>query len=127
MLDSSELLTVEQILIQWASPFRTRVQHVIHHTVDDITKATHGVFLKNTPILEVIDEAYIKAQTLGEVDGIVKIERERNRTIIYVNMGRDIGFVGGYAGTGIEGPRVQWIRLVLEDENIITAFPQKAP
>ena len=68
----------------------------------------------------VIDEAYSLARQSGPR---VKATREGRRVTYDVNMGRRVGFVGGESGARRGHPAANHVRLVLEGENVITAFP----
>jgi hypothetical protein len=69
--------------------------------------------------LKSIEKAYEKAKagqrTTKQVDG--------NRTIYTVDMGKRVGFVGGREGNQKRTPMARRIRMVLEGNRVITAFP----
>ena len=49
--------------------------------------------------------------------------RDRGRTIFEVDLGRRIGFVGGQTGKRKIRPPARHVRLVLDENRVITAFP----
>ncbi|MCM3921855.1 hypothetical protein ND748_09320 [Frankia sp. AiPs1] len=99
--------------------FPTRVDHVLAHTTDDVSRPMHGVFSDPSKALEIVDEAYLKAQA---GDGIAV--RQGSRTVYYVNMDRAVGYIGGTVGRQAGNPTVQVVQLVLEQGNhVVTAFP----
>lgn len=101
-----------------------RLKHVMQHAEDDLSKPIHGVFIgSQTDILLLIDEAYELAQERGPPD--VEQKQERGRTVITVNLKRKIGYTGGQAGQRDNQPPCHTLKLVLEDKNVITAYPVK--
>lgn len=101
-----------------------RLKHVIQHAQEDLSKPIHGVFIgSQTDILRLIDEAYELSQQRGPPD--VEQKQERGRTVITVNLKRKIGYTGGEAGQRDDQPPCRKLKLVLEDKNVITAYPVK--
>ncbi|MCC9644250.1 hypothetical protein LOC71_18390 [Rhodopirellula sp. JC740] len=98
-----------------------RLEHLRRHTKDQPNRSgKHGVFDGDMPgALATIDKAYEKAQanqrTTKEVDG--------NRTIYTVDMGKRVGYVGGRDGRQRRNPMARRVRLVMEGNRLITAFP----
>ncbi len=98
-----------------------RLEHLRRHTKDQPNRSgKHGVFDGDMEgALATIDKAYEKAQanqrTTKEVDG--------KRTIYTVDMGKRVGFVGGRDGQRSRNPMARRVRLVLEGNRLITAFP----
>ncbi len=101
-----------------------RLDHVMLHTDDEPNRpGSHGVFAGGKEeTLRVIDEAYQIAQQRGPP---TRIETDGDRTIYTVDMGRTVGFIGGQTGKRTGRPSVSHVRLVLEGNRIITAFPVK--
>lgn len=98
-----------------------RLKHLQRHTVDDPDRpGPHGVFDGGMEgALATIDRAYQKAKT-----GVQTTTRqERGRTIYTVDLGSRVGFVGGQEGQRRRKPMARRVRLVLEDNRVITAFP----
>ncbi len=102
-----------------------RLDHVLRHSRDDPDRpGSHGVFDGGREgTLAVIDEAYLLTKEGG--GAAVKTERDGNRTVYTVSMGRPIGFVGGSVGRRQDNPKTTRVRLVLEGVKIITAYPMK--
>ncbi len=99
-----------------------RLDHVLAHGIDQRSRpGYHGVFAEadRQMIVQLLDEAYLQA-----MKGTRSRRRvEDGRTIYTVDMGRDIGYIGGELGNRKGRPRTQHIRLVLEDQRVITAYP----
>ncbi len=98
-----------------------RLEHLRRHTLDDPKRpGSHGVFDGEIEgALKTIDKAYLNAKegkrtTTSEEDG---------RTIYTVDMGGRVGFVGGQDGGRKRNPMARRVRLVLEGNRVITAFP----
>lgn len=100
-----------------------RLTHVLRHAKDDPSRPIHGVFDgERDQILTVIDEAYRLGRQRGRQ---VKVETSGQRKIYTVDLRRRIGFIGGQSGKRNNHPAAKGLRLVLEDKNVITAFPVK--
>ena len=102
-----------------------RLRHVMQHAKDDTTKPVHGVFEGNRDqILAVIDEAFLKTKKGGRD---VRSEKQNDRLVYTVNLGRKIGYMGGSEGKRTNNPACRYVRIVLEDGNVvITAYPTKS-
>ncbi|WP_404310049.1 hypothetical protein [Neorhodopirellula lusitana] len=98
-----------------------RLEHLKRHTADQPSRpGKHGVFDGGMEgALKSIDKAYENAKaekrTTKQVDG--------NRTIYTVDMGKRVGYIGGREGNQRRKPMARRIRLVLEGNRVITAFP----
>jgi len=98
-----------------------RLRHVERHVTDDPTRpGSHGVFDGGMPgALAIIDQAYVKAQS-----GAQTTKREEDgRTIYTVDLGSRVGFVGGSEGRRRRNPMARRVRLVLDKNRVITAYP----
>jgi hypothetical protein len=98
-----------------------RLRHVERHVTDDPTRpGSHGVFDGGMPgALATIDQAYVKAQS-----GAQTTKREEDgRTIYTVDLGSRIGFVGGSEGKRRRNPMARRVRIVLDKNRVITAYP----
>ena len=99
-----------------------RLKHLERHTEDQPGRpGKHGVFdggMEKT--LEVLDKAYEKAKKGGH--GTTK-SVDDGRTIYTVDMGQRIGFVGGREGNRRRKPMARRVRLVLDGNRVITAYP----
>lgn len=105
------------------SQHRHRLKHVMSHARDAPGRpGKHGVFTVGgqDEIVALIDEAFVLTQHGGPR---VRQRTDRNRTIWTVDMQRPIGYVGGQYGNRHGRPSTQHLRLVLEDNRVITAYP----
>ncbi len=101
-----------------------RIDHILQHAEDNPQKPIHGVFNGNREeIFALIDEAWTMSQKRGPPD--VQQKNERGRTVITVNMKKKIGYVGGESGKRKGHPACTKIRLVLEKDSVITAYPMQ--
>ena len=99
-----------------------RLNHIMAHAQDRPNRpGQHGVFDSNdtTEVVLLIDQAYEQALTGKQT----KTSHEDGRVVHDVNLGRRIGYVGGQSGNRRGKPAAKHIRLVLHDQNVITAFP----
>lgn len=99
-----------------------RLKHVMAHAVDDPDRAgQHGVFDTDDPreVVLLVDEAY--EQALAGRD--TRARREDARMVYEVDLGRRIGYVGGQSGNRQGKPAVDHVRLVVQEDRLITAFP----
>ncbi len=112
-------------LIYGPSSEGNQIDHVMRHAVDDPDRPQqHGVFdvQDRDGVLKLIDQAYnFVKQDASNVD----TSREGSRTVYTVDMGDRIGYVGGRVGKQSHHPPCQKIVLVLNDRNVITAYPAK--
>jgi hypothetical protein len=99
-----------------------RVQHVLRHDNDQPGRpGPHGVFDGDANTLfAVIDEAYLLVQ---QGSPQVRSRREGTRTVHEVDLRRRIGFVGGRLGAEKRHPPATHVRLILEGDQVISAFP----
>lgn len=99
-----------------------RLDHVLRHAEDDPSRPVHGVFEgSREEILQMIDEAWSLAQKGGR--GVQASESD-GQSEYTVRLDRNTGYEGGQSGKRNNHPRLQRIRLVVQDGNrIITAFP----
>jgi hypothetical protein len=102
----------------------TRLEHVMRHDDDQPNRSgMHGVFDGDeTDLLEVVDEAY---EMILNKSPRVRAKKEGARTVYDVDMQRRIGFVGGRVGAERRHPAARKVRLVLEGNKVITAYPMK--
>lgn len=99
-----------------------RLRHLERHLQDAPTRAgPHGVFDGEFPeVLAIIDEGYQRAKAAKSG---VTTEKQAQRTIHTINLGRRIGYVGGREGNRRDRPQARRLRIVLEGNRVITAFP----
>lgn len=99
-----------------------RIDHVLRHGEDDLDKPVHGVFVGNREeIFALIDEGYQLTQKRGPP--LVKKEVEGDRTVYLIDMKRKVGYLGGQVGKRKNHPPCRLLQLVLEGNEVITAFP----
>jgi hypothetical protein len=99
-----------------------RIDHVLRHAEDDPSRPVHGVFDGDRDvILAVIDEAWLAAQK-GRPPKVVT-EDNGDRTAYTVDLGRKIGFMGGQAGKRRGFPACRHLQLVVEGDEVVTAYP----
>lgn len=98
-----------------------RLRHVERHVTDDPARpGRHGVFDGGMPgALATIDQAYVKAQSGAQTTK----KEEDGRTIYTVDLGSRVGFVGGSEGKRRRNPMARRVRLVLDKNRVITAYP----
>src|SRR5690606_29096933 len=98
-----------------------RLEHLRRHTKDDPSRpGSHGVFdgdMKGA--LATIDDAYQRAKKGQRTT----TQQEDGRTIYTVDMGGRIGFIGGREGNRKRQPMARRVRLVVEGNRVITAYP----
>ncbi len=103
-----------------------RLKHVMQHAKDNLQKKTHGVFDGDGDrdiVLALIDEAFMKAKKGGPD---VRSEQQNERLVYTVNLKRRIGQMGGEEGERKGNPECRYLRIVLEDENVvISAYPTR--
>jgi hypothetical protein len=99
-----------------------RLKHVQRHTEDMPQRpGSHGVFDGGMEgALKAIDTAYVMVK---EKKSGVQKEENGSRTIYTINMGTRIGYVGGREGNRRKRPMARRLRLVVEGNRVITAFP----
>ncbi len=99
-----------------------RLNHLERHVSDQPDRpGAHGVFDgEMAAALRAIDEAYEMAKAKKSS---VQTEENGTRTVYTVNMGRRIGFIGGREGKQRNHPMSRRLRLVVEGNRVITAFP----
>jgi len=99
-----------------------RLRHLMAHAKDAPDRpGQHGVFDDIDPaaVVALVDEAYLQAQTGRDT----RTQREEERTVYDVNMRRRIGYIGGSSGNRRNRPTAKYLRLVVEADRLITAFP----
>lgn len=110
--------------------FGNRVIHVMNHAVDHLDRDLHGVFDAGPRgTLSVVDEGWQKIRIPNNPD-VRSILHQKGVTTFEVNMGRRVGYVGGYGGAAMGNPGVQFLRIAVRDgtSEIITSFPaQRTP
>ncbi len=101
-----------------------RLKHLMAHAQDQPDRTgNHGVFDNSDPVkvVALVDEAYLQAQTGRDT----RTQNEAERTVYDVNLRRRIGYIGGTSGARKNHPTAKHVRLVVEGDRLITAFPVK--
>lgn|GEM_PF-2016967 len=99
-----------------------RLKHLMAHARDEPDRpGQHGVFQSNAvgEVVVVVDEAYLQAQTGRDT----RTRREAERIIYDVNLRRPVGYIGGTSGNRKNHPVAKHLRLVVDGDRLITAFP----
>jgi len=100
-----------------------RVDHVMRHAVDDENRPVHGVFEGDEEsILRLIDEAYLLVQ---EGSSRVQSEDSDGNAVYTVSLQRRIGYEGGQRGARNGNRPLTRLRLVLQENRVITAYPYR--
>lgn len=98
-----------------------RLKHLERHVADDPDRpGPHGVFDGGMPgALATVDAAYRQALT-----GTQTTRKDEDRRTVYtIDLGKRVGFVGGSEGQRRRNPIARRVRLVLEQDRVITAYP----
>ncbi|MGI9429318.1 MAG: hypothetical protein ACR2NM_11715 [Bythopirellula sp.] len=99
-----------------------RLKHLMAHTKDLPDRpGQHGVFDSDQPadVVALVDEAYLQAQSGRDT----RTRNEGERIVYDVNLRRRIGYIGGESGNRRNRPAAKHLRLVVEGDRLITAFP----
>lgn len=100
----------------------TRLKHLESHTADEPDRpGQHGVFDETSipSLVALIDEAYLQALRREHTEKSV----EEGRTVYTIDLRRRVGYIGGESGGRRGNPPARHLRLVLDGERFITAFP----
>ena len=98
-----------------------RLEHLRRHTEDQPRRpGSHGVFDGGMAgALKTIDRAYERAKNNQRTTR----KRDEGRDILTVDMGGRVGYVGGRDGNRRRKPMARRVRLVLDGQRVITAYP----
>ncbi len=103
-----------------------RLKHLMAHTRDEPDRpGSHGVFDSTSAadVIRLVDAAYRQSLAGNNVRKAV----EQDRTVYEVDMGRQIGYVGGESGKRQGHPAARYLELVIEHDaagpRFITAYP----
>ena len=99
-----------------------RIKHILKHAEDiPDRRGPHGVFDGGRErILALLDEAYLLVKKNSPQ---VRKNVEGDRTIYKVDFKRRIGYVGGSTGKRTNHPPANYVQMVLENREVITAYP----
>ncbi|KAA1261823.1 hypothetical protein LF1_43830 [Rubripirellula obstinata] len=120
-VSSNRYQSPEGLLYTPGSAEGHRLNHLERHTKDMPSRpGSHGVFDgEMAGALKTIDRAYQRAKknqkTTKKVDD--------GRTIYTVDMGGRVGYVGGRDGKRRRNPMARRVRIVLDGNRVITAYP----
>lgn len=120
-LGNERYISPQGLLFTRGSAEGHRLAHLERHTVDDPSRpGKHGVFDGGMPgALKTIDRAYERAKKGQRTTK----EMDEGRTIYTVDMGSRVGYVGGRDGNRLKKPMARRVRLVVDQNRVITAFP----
>jgi len=102
-----------------------RIDHVMRHAVDDPDRDyAHGVFSESSQdaILRLLDKAYELIQSNSSQVQHEPAD-EAGRVAYTIQMPQTIGYVGGKSGRKQSYPKTNRLKLVLEGQRVITAYP----
>ncbi len=99
-----------------------RIEHIRKHMADIPDRpGKHGVFEGDMKqVLTWIDDAYARGKRGAK--GVRKTQ-EANRTVYEAPFNEPIGYIGGRDGARSGNPPAKRIRLVVEGDKVVTAFP----
>lgn len=99
-----------------------RLAHIERHLEDDPDRpGKHGVFDGDMPqVLRWLDEAYTRAKQRDKGTS----QREQEGRVVYeVTFAKPVGYSGGRDGRRDNHPPARRIRMVVDGNRVITAFP----
>ena len=100
-----------------------RIDHVLRHGRDMPQRPVHSVFEgSRNDILAVIDEAYSLVESNSSR---VRSSNSRGNDEYTVQMQRKVGYEGGQKGKRKGYPALKNIKLILDGNRVITAYPSR--
>ena len=102
-----------------------RIEHVMRHAKDQPSRPAHGVFIGDgdqDTVLQIIDDAYSLAKSKSPR---AKYESSQGKDKYDVDMQRKVGFDGGKKGQRNNHRSLNKVRMILDGNRVITAFPVK--
>lgn len=109
---------------------QTGVQHLLRHSVDDVSRRVHSVFDKSgSALINQLDNAFAQAQAINwntsltteTVGNVTRVMRGVNANYI-IETGARVGYKGGSSGTGNVLTKIRIS--VTPNNELITAFPE---
>jgi hypothetical protein len=99
-----------------------RLAHLARHLSDMPDRpGRHGVFEGDMrQVLVWLDDAYLRSQS--KAPG-TSSRRQDARTVIEARFDQKLGYIGGREGRRLKNPSSKRLRLVVEGDRVITAFP----
>ena len=104
----------------------TRPDVILEHLDDKPEMGIYGVFDGKEHPLALIDEAFAKFRANPTGGTGIKVDSDAKRTMVTVDLGRDVGYVGGKAGRQQRKPASSLLQLILDPNaghRLITAYP----
>jgi hypothetical protein len=101
-----------------------RLDHVMRHAGDIPEREVHGVFdaSRQAAVLQILDQAYLLVQ--ADAPGVRKEgPDDKGRMEYTVDLPQRIGFVGGQDGAAQGHPATSRLKLILDGNRVITAYP----
>ena len=104
-----------------------RLERIMRHSKDDLTRPVHGVFLGNREqILKTLDEAFALSRTPSTRVNAQPDDDHPSRVTFEVDLQKKIGYHGGRTGKEQGNPVLNKVMLVIENENqVIQAYPTR--
>lgn len=99
-----------------------RIDHILLHAQDDSSRDVHGVFDPGDrdTVLSLLDRGYAMVkQDAREVQS----SDDGDRTELTIDMPDPIGYVGGKSGKRDNFPTTNRLKMILENDRIVTAYP----
>ena len=103
-----------------------RIDHIMRHATDKPRRPVHGVFDADNQddVLQLLDRAWELVKS--NADG-VRRQQADERTELTIDMPQRIGYVGGEQGARQGKPPTKRLKLIVEDDRVITAYPTWPP
>lgn len=104
-----------------------RIDHVMRHVRNDMSRPVHGVFdaQSRDEVLALLDEAYKRVKAGDK--SVRSTTGENELTEHLVEMPERIGYVGGVRGEEQGNPATKRLELILDKNRVITAYPSWPP
>lgn len=100
-----------------------RIDHVMRHARDDPGRPAHGVFHGDrNEILQLLDEVY---ELIKSDSPAVDSESSRGNMAYTVKLDRKVGYEGGQKGRRNGNRDLESVRLILDGNKVITAYPYR--
>lgn len=99
-----------------------RLKHIERHLKDQPSRpGSHGVFYGDmAQVIRWLDDTFDRAKSGAK--GTRKKQEDR-RLVLEAQFSKPVGYVGGQTGKRKGNPDAKWIRMVVEGDRVITAFP----
>lgn len=115
------LMSPEGLLYTMGPRGEHRVDHVLRHGRDMPNRPVHSVFEGGrNDILALIDEAYVLVKADSPQ---VRSSDSRDNEAYTIKMNRKVGYEGGQKGKRNGYPDLKSVKLILDGNRVITAYP----